>query len=73
MPNPGAEPYKHLYSDTPGVQPCPEELAKAEIAINRADAVAFILDAQGRVVVLNGPATALAAAQRAYAATLMDW
>jgi hypothetical protein len=73
MNTPGVEPYQHLRSDIPGVQPCPEELADGEIAVNTADGIAYYKDAHGRVQLLNGPSTALAAAQRAYAASLMDW
>jgi hypothetical protein len=73
MQTPGVEPYQHLRSDLPGVRPCPEELADGEIAVNTADGVAYYKDPQGAVQLLNGPAMALIAAQRAFANSLLEW
>lgn len=71
MRNPEVESTQHLRNDVPGVVPCPEELLPGEIALNTADVVAYILDADGRVRLLNEPAMRLIAAQRAFAMNLI--
>lgn len=71
MRNPEVSPVQHLSSNVPGVVPCPEELVPGEIAVNTSDVAAYLLDADGRVRLLNEPAMALIAAQRAFAMTLI--